>query len=72
MPAQIIGKFYENVSGQTELGGGDIRNILDVLDLAISVQNDRLDSDLEDSTGYASEFSEQNVKMLGDLLSRPR
>ena len=41
VPSDVIANLYQNVSKESELGSGDIRNIIDVLNVALVVQYDR-------------------------------
>ena len=44
VPSEVINRLYKNVSRESELGSGDIKNILDVLQVALNVQYERLSS----------------------------
>ena len=41
VPSDVIASLYQNVSRESELGAGDIHNIIDVLNVALDVQYDR-------------------------------
>ena len=70
VPSDVIASLYQNVSRESELGAGDIHNIIDVLNVALDVQYDRLQS-AEDPTDYADKYTEESVIMMSDILDRP-
>ena len=70
VPSDVIAKLYQNVSKEAELGAGDIRNIIDVLNVALEVQYDRLES-AENPTDYADKYTSESVSMMSDILARP-
>ena len=70
VPSIVIGKLYQNVSQESELGAGDISNIIDVLNVALDVQYERLES-AENPTDYADKYTTESVFMMSDILARP-
>ena len=70
VPSDVIASLYQNVSRESELGAGDIHNIIDVLNVALDVQYDRLES-AEDPTDYADKYTTESVTMMSDILDRP-
>ena len=70
VPSDVIAKLYQNVSKEAELGAGDISNIIDVLNVALDVQYDRLQS-AENPTDYADRYTSESVSMMSDILARP-
>ena len=70
VPSDVIASLYQNVSRESELGAGDIHNIIDVLNVALDVQYDRLAS-AEDPTDYADKYTNESVIMMSDILDRP-
>ena len=63
VPSDVIASLYQNVSRESELGAGDIHNIIDVLNVALDVQYDRLES-AEDPTDYADKYTTESVTMI--------
>ena len=51
------------------LGAGDIKNIIQVLKVAMEVQIDRL-VNAEDQNEYANAYTIESVDMMGDILER--
>ena len=70
VPSFVIKKLNGNVSQEKDIGAGDIKNIIEVLDIAMKVQNDRLDN-VEDPSNYAKEYTKESIEMLGGILERP-
>ena len=52
------------------LGAGDIKNIIQVLKVAMEVQIDRL-VNAKDQNEYANAYTFESVDMMGDILERP-
>ena len=68
-PSIVIEKLNAKIRDENDLGAGDIANIIDFLDMANLVQNERLES-ASDPSQYAKEYTSQSVKMFGDILDR--
>ena len=51
------------------LGAGDIKNIIQVLKVAMEVQIDRL-VNAKDQNEYANAYTIESVDMMGDILER--
>ena len=52
------------------LGAGDIKNIIQVLQVAMEVQIDRLVNAV-DQNEYAMAYTNESVDMMGEILERP-
>ena len=72
MPSLVINNLYNNITQESELGAGDIRNILDVLDYAYDVQVDRLESEVSNPSEYADSYTKESITLLSDILDRPQ
>ena len=72
VPSLVINNLYNNITQESELGAGDIRNILDVLDYAYDVQVDRLESEVSNPSEYADSYTKESITLLSDILDRPQ
>jgi len=73
VPSDVLGKLYQNVTNESNLGSGDIKNLINVLEEALKVQNDRLDNAQADNpTDYADSFTKKSLEMVSEILERPQ
>jgi hypothetical protein len=70
VPSEVIKRLYENVTKEDNIAAGDIKNIIDVLNIALVVQDERL-QDAQDPGDYADKYTRESVELMGEILERP-
>ena len=70
--SQVISELLTQVQSESEIGAGDISNIIDVLALAIDVQNERISGAGDRKFEYASNYTHYSSSLVNDVLSRAK
>lgn len=65
--------LYEKVEAAGDsLTAGDVLGVVDVVDLAVEVQADRIEAlPEEEREEYADEFTQETIRLLDDILAKP-